>query len=95
MVSPLNNDLFKIGLSDIPSCVCGNPCENSVHYLLEYPKYSTYCKDILTNIRTITIHNIHVNANRLLNGCSDVNASGNETIIYLVQLYIKQIQRFG
>jgi len=87
--------LFKIGLSDSASCPCGNTCENAVHYLFECLKYSTYREDMLKNIQKITLHNVHINVNLLLNGCSDLNASENETILQLVQLYIKQTQRFA
>ncbi len=94
-VSPLNNDLFKIGLSDIASCLCGNPCENAVHYLLECQKYSTCREDMLGNIQRITLqYNVHINVKPLLNGCSDLHVSENETILKLVQLYIKQTKRF-
>jgi hypothetical protein len=88
--------LFIIGLSDTASCLCGNPCENVVHYLLECQKYSRYREEMLENIQTITIqHNVHINVNLLLNGCSNLLVSENESILELYKCTFEQTKRFA
>ena len=38
-ISPLNYDLYKICVRTDPNCLCGYWCENSCHFLIEYPLY--------------------------------------------------------
>ena len=84
---------------DIPSVQWITICLKLVYLVIHVKMLSiiylnVYTAHIVTTVQTI-IHNVNINANLLLNGCSDLNASVNETILDLVQLYIKKTQRFS
>jgi hypothetical protein len=94
-VSSLNYDMFKISISDTASCMCGNPCENAFHYLLECNRYCNFRRDMLMNIHSITMnYDLQIDVALLLSGSSNLSVKENENILGLVQVYIKLTKRF-
>ncbi len=59
-VSKLNYDLFRFNLCDSPSCVCGNPCENVHHYLLNCHLYNNPRLSLLENTRVIVNNKVKI-----------------------------------
>ena len=49
--SSLGADLFRANIISDPSCACGCPLEDAIHYLLECPLYKGNNK--ITELRTI------------------------------------------
>ena len=38
--SSLNSDLFRVNITNLPHCLCGNLNENAAHYLLECTRFT-------------------------------------------------------
>ena len=87
--SILNYDLYRCNLINDPSCSCGNPCENTFHYLFECPLY-IQCRDTMV----FELQNFDITLNLLLFGSENVSPDDNAAIFRVVQRYIRDTERF-
>ena len=87
----LNDHLFRYGLVDTPSCICGANIESSRHFLLHCPIY--------INIRNRTIGQLqlkyNVNYQILLYGSDRFSLNQNEDIFLTVQQFLLESNRFN
>ena len=103
--SKLNSDLFRHNLADDPSCSCGFPVENTVHYFLECPLYNTIRIKLLRDVRDIISPNVNINllpnidksyfTNLLIAGNPELTHSDNINIAYATQSFLIKSGRFS
>ena len=87
----MNYDLcFNLFVKDNPSCSCGDPIENSLHYFLKCPLYAAQRELLLEKLDFID----DVSLNILLYGDERWSFDDNVIIFTSVQDYIKQTHRF-
>ncbi|KAK3082452.1 hypothetical protein FSP39_012409 [Pinctada imbricata] len=88
--SSLNADLFRINLTNTPSCSCGSQSEDVFHFLFECPKFNLP--------RTIFLRNLsqfgNLSAEDILYGSELQNPSNNVSIQMILIEYIKATHRF-
>ena len=94
MVSQLNYDLYRFGIRSDAICQCGDPCENSFHYLFECPLYKIQRNIMLVNLRSLVGYHVPVDVQLLLHGNTDLTLSENRDLFKFVQMYINQTKRF-
>ncbi len=83
--SPLNADLYRVNLSNDPGCECGYPLEDSLHYLLECPRFSVCRNQNIGQLRQIGIEpDIEI----LLFGSDNMSEESNTTIFKHVHNFI-------
>ena len=92
--SRLNYDLYRVGLIEDSSCACGNPCENSYHYFIEFPMYRQNRTTMFKSIQDVLDCNIVITLSIVLNGIADMANYKNEMIFKCVQSYISKSRRF-
>ena len=51
--STLSYDLYRSNLIHDPTCSCGNPCENSFHYIFECPLYTIARRKLLNQLNVL------------------------------------------
>ncbi|KAK3084597.1 hypothetical protein FSP39_016077 [Pinctada imbricata] len=89
--SQLHSDLHRINLVSDPSCRCGFPNENAIHFFLECNLYSNYRLDLFRKIRETTASpSIDV----ILYGDSDKPYDDNIKMFRAVHNFISQTKRF-
>ena len=98
-LSTLNSHLFQICYKNItsPECTCGQPNENTIHFMLWCPLYSDHRLTLFTELETTLPHFTNLTANDKL----DIllygkNASKTQQIhiARAVQTYIMRTRRF-
>ena len=89
--SSLNADLFKVNLSDVLSCSCTSPCENTYHYFLECPNYSNQRYILFNSIASV---GCKPDLKTILFGNNVLSTKDNITIFTSVHQYINLTQRF-
>lgn len=94
--SSLNYDLFKINIKEHANCSCGNPCENSFHFLIECVLYTEIRKELINNLQQLLHGRPHNNdlLNIMLNGNCSLSNSINCKIFKYVHHFIKESKRF-
>ena len=90
--SSLNSDLFlNLHVIENPSCSCGYPVENALHYFL-------YC-NLYRDIRTVLINSISnltlCSIEHILYGDPQLNLTANQAIFCAVHKYLKESKRFN
>ena len=88
--SSLKYDLYRVNLTDSPTCQCGHSCENAFHYLLECPMYNISRNIMLNNLQPY----YPVNLDILLSGNPELSNADNEEIFRIVQTFIRTSNRF-
>lgn len=88
--STLNYDLFRCNLTDDPSCLCGNPCENVFHYFFECPLYLIQRHALFNDIQTVA----DIDLNTLLCGSTKTSTGNNVIIFKAVHRFIRDSDRF-
>ena len=90
--SQLNNDLYKIGVVDSPSCSCGANLETVYHFFFECSKFVLLRNELQCKIITLGSFNLKT----LLFGIEGrgITAKQNEEIFEAVHKYIKLSGRF-
>jgi hypothetical protein len=89
--SSLEADLFRTNIINDPSCPCGCPLEDVIHYLLERPLVANAGMKIFMNITPYTFISIET----LLFGSDNLTDETNLTVLTNVQKYIYHTNRFG
>ena len=88
--SSLNADLFRVNLTDSPSCRCGHHNEDVFHYLFHCPLYD----DQRQTLGNKLYNYIPLTAHKLLFGDTDLPIEDNSNIMLAVQKYITSTKRF-
>ena len=88
--SSLKYDLFRCNLVPDPSCECGNPCENSFHFILECPLYIHQRNSMFNKLSHIR----YINLRLLLFGDESQPLEYNQNVFRVVQQYIEESKRF-
>ena len=78
--SSLGADLFRANMVNDPSCPCGCPLEDAIHYLLECPFHTNARKQLFMNITPYTVISIET----LLFGSDNLT----EVVCSLIVVYI-------
>jgi hypothetical protein len=89
--SPLGADLFRTNIINDPSCPCGCPLEDVIHYLLERPLDTNAGMELFMNITPYTVISIET----LLFGSDNLTDETNLLVFTNVQQYIYHNNRFG
>jgi len=89
--SSLGADLFRANIINDPSCPCGCPLEDAVHYLLECPLYTNAKMQLFMNITPYAVISIET----LLFGSDNLTDETNLIVITNVQIYIYHTNGFG
>ena len=55
-LTTLNAHLFQFQLTPSPSCSCGHKFEDTAHYILRCPKYTTHRSNLLSAVRPMLRH---------------------------------------
>ena len=88
--SPLNADLFRVNLKMDPSCLCGHPFEDAIHFFLECPLYQIDRNILIDNINNIVPFTIEY----LLFGCDNLSDELNLDVFKSVHKFIRHTCRF-
>ena len=88
--SSLGADLCRANIINDPSCACGCPLEDSIHYLLECPLYTNARMQLFMTITPYTVISIE----NLLFGSDNVTGENNLIVFRNVQKYIHYTNRF-
>ena len=56
--SSLGADLFRANIISDPSCACGCPSEDAIHYLLECPLYTNSRMQLIMSITPYTVFSV-------------------------------------
>ena len=83
--SSLGADLFRANMVNDPSCPCGCPLEDAIHYLLECPFHTNARKQLFMNITPYTVISIET----LLFGSDNLTDENNLIVFRNVQQYIQ------
>jgi hypothetical protein len=89
--SSLGADLFGTNIINDPSCPCGYPLEDDIHYLLECPLYTNARMKLFMYITPYTFISIET----LLFGSDNITDETNLIVFTNVQIYIYHTNRFG
>ena len=89
--SSLGVDLFRANIINNPSCPCGCPLEDDIHYLLECLLYTNARMQIFMNITPNAVISIET----LLFGSYNLTDETNLIVFTNVQKYISHTNRFG
>ena len=82
--SSLGADLFRANIISNPSCACGCPLEDAIHYLLECPLYTNARMQLIMSITPYTVISIE----NLLFGSDNLTDENNLIVFRNVQKYI-------
>ena len=77
-------DLFRANIINYPSCDCGCPLEDAIHYLLECPLYKNARMQLFMSITPYTVISIE----NLLFGSDNLTDENNLIVFRNVQKYI-------
>jgi len=88
--SKLNHHLFLLHVLDSPRCYCGFEIEDTNHYFMSYPLYTTGRTKLLA-----AVHNIMTIADvdTLLYGCDNLELSKNKELFIAVHTFISESAR--
>jgi hypothetical protein len=89
--SSLEADLFRTNIINDPSCPCGCPLEDVIHYLLERPLDTNAGMKLFLNSTPYTVISIET----LLFGSDNLTDETNLIVFTNVQKYIYHTNRFG
>ena len=89
MCSSLNADLHRVNLKPYPSCNCGHPFEDAIHFFMECPLYEDHRTTLFRDLNKYTI-----TIELLLAGDSNLSTEENIDIFSSVHFYLKRTQRF-
>ncbi len=89
--SSLNADLYRVNLSNDPSCACGCPLEDAIHFLLEYPLFLNARVKYLVPLSRILTLDIET----LLFGSTTSSIEFNTNLFRNVHDYIRHTKRFA
>ena len=88
--STLNAHLFENHVAEDPSCSCGHPYEDVLHYFFVCPNYSNYRYALHETVSTFATFNIST----ILHGRSNLPLQMNQLIFEAVVQYINESNRF-
>ena len=88
--SPLKADLYRVNLVNDPSCECGCPLEDSIHFFLECPLYINFRNQLFKNIQ----HLADISIEHILFGTDEITVEQNTIIFRNVHSYIRHTKRF-
>ena len=88
--SSLGADLFRANIVSDPSCACGCPLEDAIHYLLECPLYTNARMQLIMSITPYTVISIE----NLLFGSDNLTDENNLIVFRNVHKYIHHSNRF-
>ena len=88
--SSLGADLFRANIISDPSCACGCPLEDAIHYLLECPLYTNARMQLIMSITPYTV----ISNENLLFGSDNLTDENNLIVFRNVQKYIHHSNRF-
>jgi hypothetical protein len=88
--SSLGANLFRANIINDPSCPCGYPLEEAIHYLLECPLYTNVRMQLFMSITPHTVISIE----NLLFGCDNLSDENNLIVFRNVQKYIHHTNKF-
>jgi hypothetical protein len=88
--SSLGADLFRANINSDPSCACGCPLEDAIHYLLECPFHTNAKIQLIMSITPYTVISIE----NLLFGSDNLTDENNLIVFRNVQKYIHHSNRF-
>ena len=88
--SSLGADLFRANIISDPSCACGCPLEDAIHYLVECPLYTNARMQLIMSITPYTVISIE----NLLFGSDNLTDENNLIVFRNVQKYIHHSNRF-
>ena len=88
--SSLGADLSRANIVNDPSCPCGFPLEDAIHYLLECTLYTNARMQLFMNITPYTVISIET----LLFGSDNLTDENNLIMFRNVQKYIHHSNRF-
>ena len=88
--SSLGADLFRANIVSDPSCACGCPLEDAIHYLLECPLYMNARMQLIMSITPYTVISIE----NLLFGSDNLTDENNLIVFRNVHKYIHHSNRF-
>ena len=99
-LSTLNAHLFQICHPSVasPSCSCGHPTEDTIHYVLWCPLHNIHRSVLLNEMNTLLPGFEHLSARNKLNTllfCKNVPKDRWTTVADLFQTYIAKTQRFN
>jgi len=89
--SSLNYDLFRANLSNTAECACGNPCEDSYHFLCVCPLYTQHRNLLIRELQPVRDD---LTLDLLLYGDPKFSINVNTSIAKSVQNYISKCNRF-
>ena len=90
--SSLNDDLFRVNLSNSRSCSCQYPIENVSHFFLSCPLYTSQRTTLINRLGPF-LHG-HVRLTQLLNGRDDLTIKDNIYIQLALQDFVSTSGRF-
>ena len=88
--SSLNYDLYVCNLTEDPSCRCGNPCENALHFFFECPTYTHQRQILETELRNFA----YITLDMLLYGDAELSPESNNQLIRSTLQFIRGSNRF-
>jgi hypothetical protein len=88
--SSLGADLFRANIISDPSCACGCPLEDAIHYLLECLLYTNARMPLFMSITPYTVISIET----LLFGSDNLTDENNLIVFRNFQKYIHHSNRF-
>ncbi|CAG2220634.1 unnamed protein product [Mytilus edulis] len=88
--SPLKADLYRVNLVNDPSCECGCPLEDSIHFFLECPLYINFRNQLFKNIQ----HLADISIEHILFGTDEITVEQNTILFRNVHSYIRHTKRF-
>ena len=88
--SELNDDLYRIGVVNSPSCSCGARRENSFHFFMICPKYLA----IRQHLHSELIKTAKYSIGTILYGDKELSVKKNNEIVDLVHNFITNSNRF-
>ena len=88
--SSLGADLFRVNLKNDPSCPCGWPLEDAIHYFIECPLYAESRNTLIGNIAHFTTFSIQ----NLLFGSDEISEDLNTRLFKHVHHFIQNTHRF-
>ena len=90
--SKLNDDLFKVNLSQTRECPCGFSRESAIHFFTQCPLYNDIRQELELSLLRV---NARPDIGTLLYGDSDLPLQVNIKIFTAVQKYIQDSNRFS
>ena len=89
MCSQLNADLHRVNLIGNPSCICGHPYEDCIHYFLEC---NQYVHDRMTLFNELNEFNVSIEL--ILAGDESLTNEENTYVFLCVYSFIRRTKRF-